>query len=291
MRRSRSVGRWRWSIALFLPLLSLAAQPQRIVSTGPSITEILFALGLGSKVVGVTQYCTFPVEAQKIRKIGTWMTPNMEAILEARPDLVIVQKTGIHDDSRYKAMSLNSMMVRLDSVSDILQATETIGAVTGTQARASQLAGEIRRELESVKQLVKGKRPARALFVVGRTPGALEGLIVVGKGSYISGVIEYSGGKNIFEDSVVAYPKILHEAILSRDPEVIIDMGEHPDASPITDAQKQREIALWRKYPSLSAVRNNRVNIVSSDLFVHPGPRVVDLARVMAKLFHPELFR
>ena len=81
---------------------ALFAAPQRIVSTGPSITEILFALGAGPRVVGVTQYCNYPPEARKIRRIGTWMTPNMEAILETRPDLVIVQKTGIHDDSRFE---------------------------------------------------------------------------------------------------------------------------------------------------------------------------------------------
>lgn len=278
-------------VLLLLSLHLFSAAPQRIVSTGPSITEILFALGLGNKIVGVTQYCTYPPEAQKIRKIGTWMTPNMEAILETRTDLVIVQKTGIHDDSRFKALSLHSMMVRLDSVADILRAMEEIGAATGTQARAAQLVSGVRRDLEAVKERVKGRKPARALFIVGRTPGTLEGLIAVGKGSYISGVIEYAGGQNILEDSAVAYPKVLHEAILSRDPEVIIDMGEHPDAAPISDAQRRSEIALWRKYPSLSAVRNNRVHIVSSDLFVHPGPRVVDLARVLAKMFHPELFR
>jgi iron complex transport system substrate-binding protein len=278
-------------LLLSLTLHALTAAPQRIVSTGPSITEILFALGLGPKVVGVTQYCTYPAEAMKIRKIGTWMTPNMEAILETRPDLVIVQKTGIHDDSRFKALSLNSMMVRLDSVDNILVAIGSIGAATGTQARATQLSAQIRRDLEAVRKQVQGRPPARALFIVGRTPGALEGLIAVGKGSYLSGVIEYAGGRNIFEDSVVAYPKIVHEEILSRNPEVIIDMGEHPDATPISEAQKQSEIALWRKYPSVPAVKNNRVNIVSSDLYVHPGPRVVDLARELARLFHTELFR
>src|SRR5436190_10960373 len=104
----------------YLYTLALAAAlygaPQRIVSTGPSITEILFALGLGSRVVGVTQYCNFPPEAQKIKRIGSWMTPNMEAILETRPDLVIVQKTGIHDDSRMKAMSLKTLLVHLNSI-------------------------------------------------------------------------------------------------------------------------------------------------------------------------------
>jgi iron complex transport system substrate-binding protein len=217
------------------------------------------------------------------------MTYNMEAILETRPDLVIVQKTGIHDDARFKAMSLRTLLVQLDSIESITNSIRAIGAATGTEARATQLVAEIRRELDAVRKRVAGRPPARVMFVVGRTPGALEGMIAVGKRSYLSEVMEIAGGRNIFEDSVVAYPKIGMEEILARNPEVIIDMGEHPDASTLTEAQRQKEIAMWRKYPSLAAARNNRTHIVSSDLYVHPGPRVIELARVMAALFHPEL--
>jgi ABC-type Fe3+-hydroxamate transport system substrate-binding protein len=106
------------------------------------------------------------------------------------------------------------------------------------------------------------------MFVVGRAPGALEGIIAVGKRSYLSEVMEIAGGRNIFEDSIVGYPKVNMEEILSRNPEVIIDMGEHADASSLTDAQRQKEIAMWRKYPSLAAAKNNRTHIVSSDLYV-----------------------
>ena len=280
----------RYLCALVLSV-ALYAAPQRIVSTGPSITEILFALGAGPRVVGVTQYCNYPPEARKIRRIGTWMTPNMEAILETRPVLVIVQKTGIHDDSRFKAMSLKTLLVQLDSIQDISKSIRAIGVATGTDARAAQLVSSIEHQLEIIRKQVAGKTPTRAMFIVGRTPGALEGLIAVGKRSYLTDVMDVAGGRNIFEDSIVAYPKVVHEAILSRNPEVIIDMGEHPEGGAIDQKQIQSEIALWRKYPSLPAVRNNRVHIVSSDLFVHPGPRVVELARVLARMFHPELYR
>jgi iron complex transport system substrate-binding protein len=276
-------------IILLMCALSLVAAPQRIVSTGPSITEVLFALGLGPKVVGATEYCTYPAEAKRVRRIGTWMTYNMEAILETRPDLVIVQKTGIHDDSKFKAMSLRTLLVQLDSIQSITDSIRAIGVATGTEARATQLVAEIRRELENVRKRVAGRAPARVMFVVGRTPGALEGIIAVGKRSYLSEVIEIAGGRNILDDSIVAYPKVSMEEILSRNPEVIIDMGEHPDASTLTETQRQKEIAMWGKYPSLAAAKNGRTHIVSSDLYVHPGPRVIELARVMAALFHPEL--
>lgn len=276
-------------IALLLAASGLVAAPQRIVSTGPSITEIVFALGLGNQLVGATEYCTYPPEAKKIRRIGSWMTYNLEAILQTRPDLVIVQKTEIHDDARFKAVSLKTLVVQLDSVPHILDAIEAIGRATGSTPRATSLVAKIRSELDSVRKRVAGLPPARVMFVVGRTPGALEGIIAVGKRSYLSEVMEIAGGRNIFDDSAVAYPKVGLEEILSRNPDAIIDMGEHPDASTLTEPQRRKEVAMWRKYPSIPAARNNRIHIVSSDLYVHPGPRVIDLARVMAALFHPEL--
>jgi iron complex transport system substrate-binding protein len=267
--------------------VGLFAQPQRIVSTGPSLTEILFALGLGPKVVGVTQYCNYPPEAQKIRRIGTWMTPNLEAILETRTDLVIVQSTKIHDDARYKALSLKTLLVELDSLNHIARSIKQIGDATGTQARAAELVAHIEGELAAIRKRVAGKRPPRVMFVVGRTPGALEGIIAAGNRSYLTEVMQVAGGRNIFDDSIVPYAKVSLEEVLARNPEVIIDMGEHPEAAAISEAQKQKEIALYRRYPTLPAAKANRIHIVSSDLFVHPGPRVVDLARTLEKLFHP----
>jgi iron complex transport system substrate-binding protein len=129
------------------------------------------------------------------------------------------------------------------------------------------------------------------MFVVGRAPGSLEGIIAVGPGSYLSEVITLAGGRNVLADSPVAYPKVVHEEILARNPEVIIDMGEHSDASPLAPAQIASEIALWGRFSTLNAVRNRRVHIVASQIYVVPGPRVVDCAKSLAQMFHPEVFR
>jgi iron complex transport system substrate-binding protein len=100
-----------------------------------------------------------------------------------------------------------------------------------------------------------------------------------------------AGGRNILSDSRVAYPKVLHEEILARNPDVIIDMGEHADAAALTPRQVASEIALWGRYPTIDAVRNRRVHIVASEIFVVPGPRVAECARSLARLLHPEVFR
>jgi iron complex transport system substrate-binding protein len=277
-------------VLLLLLAPALLAEPHRIISTGPSITEILFALDLGDQVVGVTQYCNYPPEAQKIPRIGTWMAPNMEAILAARPDLVIVQRTGIHDAGRFRALKLNALEIKLDSIADIYDSIGKIGAAAGVSDRATTLVQSIRTQLTAIRERSAKRPPTSVLFVVGRTPGTLDGIISVGGQSFLSEVIGIAGGRNILIDSPVAYPKVGHEEILARNPSVIVDMGEHPDGAAISESQRRAEIALWGKYPSLRAYKNNRIHIVASDLFVHPGPRVVVLAREFARIFHPDLF-
>lgn len=278
--------------ALLLVLASIGrAAPQRIISTSPGITEILFALGLGSRVVGVTQYCAYPPEVKKIPKIGSWTTPNLEVILAARPDLIVVQKTAVHDATRFASLKLKTLEVHLDQIPDIYAAIAAIGAEGGVPDRARQLADSIRKELANIQARVAGRRPTPVMFVVGRNPGALEGIIAVGGKSYLSEVMSLAGGRNILADSPVAYPKVLHEEILARNPDVILDMGEHADAASLSPAQIASEVALWGRYQTVNAVRNHRVHIVASEMYVVPGPRVVDCARSLARFLHPEVFR
>jgi iron complex transport system substrate-binding protein len=283
------------SIRVMAALLAAAtlagAAPQRIISTSPGITEILFALGAGARVAGVTDYCKYPPEAGKIPKIGSWASPNMEVILATRPDLVVVQKTAVHDAARFRAAGLHTLEVHLDRIADIYSAIAAIGAEAGVPERARQLSGSIRKQLAEVQSRVAGRPPASVMFVVGRTPGSLEGIVAVGSTSYLSEVMTLAGGRNILSDSRVAYPKVLHEEILARNPDVIIDMGEHADAAALTPRQVASEIALWGRYPTIDAVRNRRVHIVASEIFVVPGPRVAECARSLARLLHPEVFR
>jgi iron complex transport system substrate-binding protein len=126
------------------------------------------------------------------------------------------------------------------------------------------------------------------LFLVGRSPNALEGLIAAGRASYLNELITVAGGVNIFRDAPTAYPKVSLEEILARDPEVIVDMGEMARTAGVTEADKQRVLRLWDRYPSLTAVRTRHVFAVAADIFVVPGPRMVEAAREFARMLHPE---
>jgi iron complex transport system substrate-binding protein len=268
-----------------------AAPPKRIISTAPGITEILFALGLGDRVVGVTEYCAYPPEVKKLPKTGSYITPNLEVIVSLRPDLILVQRTAIHDAAKFAPLRLQTTEVQLERVAHIYAAIQTIGEVTAVPDRARALIESIQRQLAEIRKRVEGRPRTAAMFVVGRVPGTLEGIIAAGGQSYISEMIEVAGGRNILADSKVGYPKVLHEELLARNPQVIIDMGEHADASSLKPAQIAAEIALYKRYPTIPAVRDNRIHIVSSEVFVVPGPRVVECARRIAELLHPEAFR
>lgn len=282
-------------LALFLLGLLLGAAagrpPQRIVSTAPSITEILFAIGAGPRVVGVTRYCHFPPQVRKLPKIGSYLQPNIEAILALKPDLVVAPKTPLHSRSRFDAVGLPTVEVSYDSLADVLASIDRLGKATGLEENARRLAQQIRRELESIGRLAAGRPRPSLLFVVGRTPGALEGLVAVGRASYLNEIIALAGGRNAFEDAHAAYPKISAEEVLARDPDVIVDMGDMSDTDHVTEQQKQAVVALWNRFPQLKAVRNRRVYAVASDIYVVPGPRVVQLAREFQRMLHPDLTR
>jgi iron complex transport system substrate-binding protein len=227
----------------------------------------------------------------KLPKIGSWTTPNMEAIVALEPDLVVVQRTTVHDAAKFKALHLRSLEVRLHEIADIYATIAAIGNAAGAADRAAALNARIRADLEDVRKRIGGRTPGKMLFVVGRTPGALEGMVAAGPKSYHDELIALAGGANVLADASSSYVKVLHEELLARNPEVIVDMGEHADAAGISDAQMKKEIALWKRYSTIPAVKNNRVHIVANSIYVVPGPRVVDCARQLAKFLHPEAFR
>ncbi len=268
----------------------LTAQPKRIVSTAPSITETLFALGLGDRVVGVTNYCHYPAATAKIAKIGTYMQPNLEVILALRPDLVITQKTAIHSKSRFEPYHLNVLEITQNSIAEIQSGILAIGDATGAADRARALNQTITKELAAIRAKASTKPAVSVVFVVGRTPGALDGMVAVGSHNYLTEVMELAGGRNIFNDAKPAYAKISAEEILARSPQVILDMGDMSDPTSVTEEHKREVVKLWDRYSNVAAVRDKRVHAIASDIFVVPGPRVIDLARAFAHLLHPEIF-
>lgn len=263
--------------------VSLAAPPQRIVSTAPSITEMLFALGAGERVVGVTTYCRYPEEARAKPKIGGYTSPNVEAIVRQRPDLVVVLDDRIDLPPKLKPFGVPTLAIRHQRLADIERSIMTLAASLSIEERGRELVASIRRGLARVTSSVSALPQPSVMFVVGRSPGSLSELHVVGAGGYLDELITLAGGRNIFRDAATAYPKISLEEVLARDPDVIIDMS-HQEGVSARDVQAIR--ALWSRLPSLRAVSRGGVHVVTQDVFVVPGPRVTTAVRDLARMFH-----
>ncbi len=278
-------------LALMLALAAAcyAAEPQRIISAAPSITEMLYALGLGDRVVAVTTYCHYPPEVRDKPKIGDYLRPNLETMVALQPDLVVVLEEHGELINRLQRAGLATLALRHNNLAGIYRSLETLGERTGTQARASELIGRMKKRLEAVREAAAEREKRSVMFIVGRTPATVADLIVVGKGSFLNELIDIAGGVNAFFDAESYYPRIPREEIYARRPEVIIDMGDMANTDAVTADHRLAVINLWnREFPDLPAVVRNRVYPVAEDIFVVPGPRVVDAAEELLRMIHPE---
>ncbi len=277
-------------IGVFVSILTIsAAPPQRIVSTAPSATEMLFALGLGDRVVGVTTYCNYPAEAKAKPRIGTYLQPNFEAILALKPDLVVVVKNPVRMAERLSALGLRVLELSDETVPGIAESIRRIGDAAGVPDRAKKLNESMRAELDSIAQRTRSLPRRKMMFIVSRAPGRLEALMAVGNASFLNELIQIAGGENVFGSTSSSYPKVGLEEVLARNPDVIVDMGDMAETTSVSEQHKKEVVDLWKKRPSLKAARNNRVYAVASDVFVVPGPRAVEAAREFVKMLHPEL--
>lgn len=269
-------------------LLAQGAEPQRIVSTAPSLTELLYALGLGGRVVGVTRFCTYPPDALKKPKIGDYVNPNLEAIAALKPDLVVIQTNPVQLAGRLRTLHLKVLEVDQHDIAALYESIRQVGQATGTAPRAARLAASIRGSLDQVRKRAARFAPTPMMFVVGRTPGSLDGMIVAGRTSYLNQVIEIAGGKNVFGDARAAYPQVSLEEVLARNPSAIVDIGDMAQDTSVTPEQVREVIALWQRVPTIAAVRDKRVYPIAPGGLLVPGPRVVEAARKLLAILHPE---
>lgn len=263
-----------------------SASPQRIVCGTPAITEIVFALGCADRVVGVSDYGTYPPEAQSKERIGGWMNPNRERLLLLQPDLILSQ--GRHESLAgfCESRGIRFHTVALDTIDDLYEAIDTMSAALGVAERGDRLSAEIRTALHRVRQRVARRPTRRVLFLFGHAPGQLTKLGSVGPGTFVDQLITIAGGSNIFSDARGAYPQISTEAILLREPEVILESSQNG----IRDESAAQLRADWQRLPMLPAVRDGRIEMLSDDYLLILGPRVALSAERLARAIHPEAF-
>jgi len=279
----------RLLIALALSAAVLPCAPQRIIFAAPAVTETLFALGLGDRVVGVTDFCHFPAEARKKPKIGGYLRPSLETIVALRPDLVIAERSPSNLVAQLAGLKISAVEVDFKTLPDILASFQKIADAAGVPERGLALRHSTNHQMDQIRSRLTASDRPKMMFVVGRTPGTLTGIIVVGGASYLSELMGIAGGVNAFTDATAAYPKVTLEEVLARDPDIILDRADMADQSAATEAQKRAVINLWRAYPKLKAVKHDRVVFGISDIFFVPGPRIVDAAQAFAKMLHPEV--
>lgn len=263
-------------------LVTIEKTPERIVSLAPSNTEILFALGLGEKVVGVTDFCDYPPEAKEKEKIGGFATLDIEKIIALAPDLILA--TGIHGKEVIPLLERRGLTVVALEPKDlvgILYDIVMVGKITGEEEEAFELVAQMEIRIEAVTEKTKPlpeEKKSRVFWVIWPEP-----IWTTGRGTFIHELIVKAGGKNIFED-LEGWKTVDLEAVIERDPEVIIGTAKHGVSKPAEWAKTEPRLAVT------TARKNDRVYAVEGDLVERPGPRIVEGLEEVAKCIHPEIF-
>lgn len=256
-----------------------------IITFGPNITETVFALGQGDRIVGVTTFCDYPPEAKSIRRIGGYLDPDLETITALAPELIILpgkmEKLASLAEQNH-VMVLNAHMDDLKSIHDSIRA---IGAALDCATEAEALCGRIDGDLDAVRKVVEGMPRPKVLLINTRQSHDLNNLFTVGRASFMSELTNIAGGDNIFDDTDRPYFEASKESVVARAPDVIIEFHAGEDLSAEEQANYVRD---WNELKTVPAVSNGRVHLFLESYGLRPGPRVGLIAARIAEMLHPE---
>lgn len=262
--------------------LNIKAPPQRIVSLAPSVTEMLFAVGLEEKIVGVSTYCNYPPGALKKEKIGGYITPSLEKIISLKPDLVIGTADGELQPfvNKMAGLGIPVYIINPRSMSGTMVSIGNIGGITFSQNAAKGLVNSMQEKVQAVKEKIKGRPRLRVLHVMAYDP-----LISSGKGTFVDDLIRMAGGVNIAETAKGGHPRLSMEEVIAQDPQVII-LSSMKSRDPLTEQKEW-----WARWKEISAVRTRMIHVIDADLIHRPSPRIVEGLEEMAKAIHPQAFK
>jgi len=254
---------------------------ERIVSTSPAATEILFALGLEDKVIGVTTYCNYPEEAKEKEKIGGFSTVDIELIINSTPDLVLASSMMKDEDiKKLEGAGIKVVVLDPENIDEILGNIKLIGDLTGKEKEALELTDDMQGRINKVRENAKNlKKKPKVMYVVWHEP-----MMSVGKNTKANDIIEIAGGENIYSDTEIQYPKVSLESVIDRDPDIIIANIGHGDAKNLTYEYIMNETRM----KGINALENGRVYGIEADIIDRPGPRIVDALEQFAEWIQEE---
>jgi len=296
----RASGTWGRASALLFCTVIIArtvisastlapAQPspaRRIVSLVPAVTEMLFAVGAGPQMVGVSSFDREPPEVDRLPRVGALLDPDLERILSLRPDLVVVYDSQDELKSQLARAGTPVFPYRHGGVAGITETIRRVGRRTGHAETADRLVREIGAALEAVRTRASGRARPRTLLVLGRDPDTLRNVFVSGGVGFLHELLEAAGGANVFEETRREGVQVSVEQILAKRPEVILELRAEGDARDDPHA-----LGAWESLSSVPAVRNGRVHVMHGSELVVPGPRIARAAERFARTLHPDLER
>ena len=272
-------------LALSLQPSALFAQAKRVISVIPSTTEMLFAMGAGDRVIAIGTYDKYPPEAQTLPRVGALVDPNVEQILQMRPDLVVVYDTQTELKRRLDRANIPYYSYSHRGLSDIFSTIRSLGARVGVGAAGEALASKLEREIAAIHAKVANRPRPKTLLVFSREPGSLRNISASGGDGFLHDMLDAAGGTDVLGDIHRQNVDMSTEMVLARAPDVIIELRYTADT--ISSA----ELAAWNRLPAVPAVKNHRVILLTGDEFVVPGPRVATAIEKMARAVHPEAFK
>jgi len=251
--------------------------PRRVVSLNPATTDLIFALGAGDRLVGRTHWDVYPAAAIAVPDLGSGIRPNVEAVLGARPDLVILyaSRDNRAAASELRAAGVNTLSLKIDHIADFTRASKTIARLLGDSVRGIIVADSVERTLRRVRAATQRLQKPTVFWHIWDAP-----LITIGSGSYMNELIEIAGGKNVYGDMAETSPAVSIEDVLKRDPRFVI-----------TGPEGSKKIVRDPRWSQAPAVKQNRILVVDTAIVGRPSVRLGEAAESLARLLHPEAIR
>jgi len=255
---------------------------KRIISLAPSITEILFALGLNEEIAGVTDFCDYPEAASNKPRIGGFIDPSIEKIVSLNPELIIGTRDGNRMETihRLNDLGFSVYVVNPKGIDGVIKTIQNIGEIVGRVNQSREIIKKIMINKEDVVARTRSLRKPKVFFQVGYAP-----IVTVGKDTLADDLIRLAGGRSISENESLNYPTYSIENILSKAPEIIIvsSMNSKTDYLNL--------VKMWQNWKSIPAVKKKAIYVVDSNLVDRPTPRIVEGLEALAKMIHPEILR
>ncbi|MBK8269132.1 MAG: ABC transporter substrate-binding protein [Planctomycetes bacterium] len=268
-------------------LQHLQSPPRRIITISPNATEMIAALGAADRLIAVSDYCRPPESQESLPRIGGLIDPNLERIITLKPDLVIIRGSNHEVEKLCETNRIALYRDPTESYADIFRTIRELGDLLNSRQQAASLIERTESRIDRIANAIADRPRPRVLFTTGRTPESLTRVTTCGKGTFVDEVITRSGGANIFGDLDVAYPEVSLESIVSKRPEVIIEvMPGTPDP---TGELQDRMTGQWQRLGDLPAVVDRRVYVLTDDEIIIPSPRIADAIARLVRLLHPEV--